>query len=43
MKWYMTCGYLMSVATGAVQGQALIRMAPIDVASEFRAGHPQEP
>ena len=37
MKWYMTCVYLMSVAAGAVQGQALIQMAPIDVAPEFRA------
>ena len=36
MKWYMTCGYLMSVAAGAAYGQALIRMAPVDVAPEFR-------
>ena len=42
MKWYMTCGYLMSVAAGAVQGQALIRMAPIDVAPEFRSTIPYE-
>ena len=42
MKWYMTCGYLMSVAAGAAYGQALIRMAPIDVAPEFRSTIPYE-